>query len=69
MEKEQQVETLSNSIKQLNDLKIELDKLRQENQVLQADFNKLQVFRFSYYVSKTMHFNLLYFNRIKAKHI
>ena len=48
MEKEQQIETLSNSLKQLNDLKkenkIELDKLRQENQVLQADFNNLQVF-------------------------
>jgi hypothetical protein len=48
LEKEQQIETLSNSLKQLNDLKkenkIELDKLRQENQVLQADFNNLQVF-------------------------
>jgi len=35
LEKEQQIETLSNSLKQLNDLKkenkIELDKLRQEN--------------------------------------
>jgi hypothetical protein len=48
LEKEQQIETLSNSLKQLNDLKkenkIELDKLRQENQVLQSDFNNLQVF-------------------------
>jgi hypothetical protein len=54
LEKEQQIETLSNSLKQLNDLKkenkIELDKLRQENEVLQVDFNNLQVFRLLYYV-------------------
>ena len=57
MEKEQQIETLSNSLKQLKDLKkenkIELEKLRQENQVLQADFNNLQVFFPLYYHNKT----------------
>jgi hypothetical protein len=54
LEKEQQIETHINSLKQLNDLKkenkIELDKLRQENEVLQVDFNNLQVFRLLYYV-------------------
>ncbi len=57
MEKEQQIETLSNSLKQLKDLKkenkIELEKLRKENQVLQADFNNLQVFCTLYYHNKT----------------
>ena len=56
MEKEQQIETLSNSLKQLNDLKkenkIELDKLRQENEVLQVDFNNLQVFCTLFYQNK-----------------